>query len=117
MRRTVSHLLAALLLIGGAPLGNADETAVAPARGKVLGYQISKHPEWFRESFLEIAEDAADAVREGKHFIVFFDSEGCPYCYKMIEENFKHSSYTNFIQTNFHAIPINIRGDREIGFS
>ena len=94
-----------------------SEPEPAPARGKLTGAQAVSHPDWFVESFLDIPEDAAAAGGEGKHAILFFDSPGCPYCYKMIEENFKYSWYSGFIQDNFNTIAINIHGDREVAFS
>ena len=85
--------------------------------GKVVGAQISQHPDWFKESFLEIAEDVAEAAEADKHVLLFFHLSGCPYCYKMVEENFKHSDYTEFLQEHFDVIAINIRGDREVIFN
>ena len=35
-----------------------------------------------------------------KHVILFMEMNGCPYCYKMDEENFKHAPYRDFIQEN-----------------
>ena len=89
----------------------ASEAETAPTRGILTGSQVVTHPEWFIESFLDIPEDSAAAGSEGKHAILFFDSPGCPYCYKMIEENFKHSWYTDYIQNNFNTIAINIHGE------
>jgi thioredoxin-related protein len=118
--RTVTILALVMLIIGNwitSAVASTNDVATVQERGKLIGAKISTHPEWFKESFLEIAEDAAAAGQEDKHVILFMDSVGCPYCNKMIEENFKHSSYTNFIRNNFDTIPINIRGDREIVFS
>ena len=108
-------LLITGILSSGVTMATSETTPVT-TRGELIGSQLVTHPEWFVESFLDIAEDAASAGDEGKHVILFFDSPGCPYCYKMIEENFKHSSYTEFIQDNFHTIALNIRGDREVAF-
>ena len=32
------------------------------AAGKVVGGKLSEHPDWFKESFLDIAEDVVEAV-------------------------------------------------------
>ena len=85
-------------------------------KGKVTGGQISIHPEWFKESFLDIAEDAGQAGAADKHLILFMHLNGCPYCYRMIEDNFKNAPYTDFIKEHFDVIAINIKGDREIAF-
>ena len=108
-------LFLGLLSTGG--LAYADDSTSATTRGTLTGAQVVVHPEWFIESFLDIPEDAAAAGHEGLHVILFFDSPGCPYCYKMLEENFKHSYYTDFIRENFHTIALNIHGDREVAFT
>lgn len=87
------------------------------AAGKMTGGVMSQHPEWFKESFLDIGEDVEEAAEEGKHVILFMHLNGCPYCNKMSEENFKRSPDTAFIQDNFDVIAINIKGDREIAFN
>ncbi|MET0087487.1 MAG: thioredoxin fold domain-containing protein [Sedimenticola sp.] len=88
----------------------------APAPGKMTGGKQTHHPDWFKESFLDIAEDVAEAADEEKHVILFMHLNNCPYCYKMTEENFKHAPYTEFIKKNFDVIVINIKGDREVAF-
>ena len=87
------------------------------ADGKITGGAMSQHPGWFKESFLDIGEDVDEAAEEGKHVILFMHLNGCPYCNKMTEENFKHSPDTPFIQQNFDVIAINIKGDREVAFN
>ncbi len=87
------------------------------AAGKVTGGVMSQHPEWFKESFLDIGEDVEEAAEEGKHVILFMHLNGCPYCNKMSEENFKHSPDAEFIQEHFDVIAINIKGDREVAFN
>ncbi len=109
MKRALALLLLTLTLSPG-----VGPAAVEP--GKVTGGQQSVHPAWFKESFLDIAEDVAEAAEAGKHVILLMHLNGCPYCYRMVEENFKHAPYTDFIQEKFDVIAINIRGDREIAF-
>ncbi|MGB5774961.1 MAG: thioredoxin family protein, partial [Sedimenticolaceae bacterium] len=94
-------------------LGAGKVSAATPA-GKVVGGKMSEHPGWFKESFLDVAEDVDEAAQAGKHVILFMHLNGCPYCYKMTEENFKHAPYKEFIKANFDVIAINIRGDREV---
>ncbi|MCB1751263.1 MAG: thioredoxin fold domain-containing protein [Gammaproteobacteria bacterium] len=91
--------------------------AAPVARGKLTGGLISEHPGWFKESFLDIADDVNQATDAGKHVILFMYLDNCPYCHRMIEENFKHAPYTDFIQKNFDVIALNIKGDREIAFN
>lgn len=85
--------------------------------GTVSGVKISEHPDWFKESFLDIADDVDEAAEAGKHVMLFMHLNGCPYCFKTVEENIKNSPYTGFIKKNFDVIAINIQGDREIAFN
>lgn len=91
--------------------------STAATTGKVVGGKVSEHPAWFKESFLDIAEDVDEAAEAGKHVILFMHLNGCPYCYKMTEENFKHASYTGFIRQHFDVIAINIKGDRDVALN
>lgn len=84
--------------------------------GKVTGGMPIHQPEWFKESFLDIAEDVAEAGESGKHLILFMHLNGCPYCARMADENFTNAPYTQFIRDNFDVIAINIKGDREVAF-
>lgn len=96
---------------------HADE---APVLGKVLGAVETEIPEWFKDSFLDFRDDAAEAAEEGKHMLVFADLKGCPYCAKMLQDSFKTSvkdgGNREFIQTNFDTIHIDIKGAREVAF-
>ncbi|MCP3670133.1 MAG: thioredoxin fold domain-containing protein [Gammaproteobacteria bacterium] len=103
--------LLTLLLLSIFSLGHASTP------GKVVGGIQSTHPKWFKESFLDIASDVAEADEVGKHLILFMHLNGCPYCYKMLEENFANAPYTQFIKDNFDVIVINIKGDRDVEFS
>ncbi|HBR98759.1 MAG TPA: thioredoxin, partial [Gammaproteobacteria bacterium] len=89
----------------------------APERGIITGGKPIVYPSWFKESFLDIADDVDEASESGKHVILLMDMNGCPYCYKMVEENFKHAPYKEFIQANFDVIGLNVKGDREVALN
>ena len=95
----VLMMLGALLL----PAANASET-----RGKITGGVLHEPPAWFKESFLEIADDVDDANEAGKHLLLFFELNGCPYCDRMLEESFEAEPLSGYIQANFDTISINI---------
>jgi thioredoxin-related protein len=84
------------------------------AQGRVIGAKMSTHPAWFKDSFLDLPEDASEAADAGKHLILFMEAEGCPYCHKMIEENFANAPYRDFIQEHFDVIALNIRGSLQV---
>jgi thioredoxin-related protein len=108
--RAISMALTLCLLFAGG-------LSVATTPGKLVGGKMSEHPAWFKESFLDIAEDVDEAAEANKHVILFMHLNGCPYCYRMTEENFKHAPYREFIKENFDVIAINIRGDREVALN
>ena len=93
---------------------NAAETS---SRGQITGGVAHQAPGWFKESFLEIAEDVDEASEDGKHVLLFFQLNGCPYCDRMLQESFEAESMSGYIQANFDTIAINVRGDRDIAFN
>ena len=105
--------LAGLCLASTASL----QLAQATERGQIVGGQAHDLPDWFKESFLEIADDVDEATEEGRHVMLFFDLNGCPYCDRMLEESFESEPLSSYIQANFDTIAINIQGDREIAFN
>ena len=92
-------------------------SAASETRGKITGGVLHEPPAWFKESFLEIADDVDDASEAGKHVLLFFELNGCPYCDRMLEESFEAEPLSSYIQANFDTIAINIQGDREIAFN
>jgi len=112
----VTHPIRLLLILGllaCVPTSWAD-TDPPPTQGKLTGTKVTVYPDWFKESFLDIGADVDEAAESDKHLMLFLELEGCPYCYKMIEENFEHAPYSDFIKENFDVIALNIRGDREV---
>ena len=85
--------------------------------GKLSGGSMHEVPEWFKESFLDISEDVSEADANNKHFMIFMDLEGCPYCSKMLNENFIAQNKTSeFIKKYFDVINIDVKGSREISW-
>ncbi|MBK1653930.1 thioredoxin family protein [Allochromatium vinosum] len=93
---------------------NTAQTEQATSTGKILGTRQSVHPDWFKDSFLDIDEDIDEATQHGKHVILLLEMNGCPYCARMVEENFAQASYRDFIQGKFDVIVLNVQGDREV---
>ncbi len=90
--------------------------ATSAERGKITGGVVHQAPDWFKESFLEIADDVEEASEEGKHVLLFFQLNACPYCDRMLEESFEAEPLTSYIQEHFDTIAVNVRGDRDIAF-
>ncbi len=82
------------------------------ASGKVIGGKNFHSPDWFKDSFLDLKEDAAEAAAEGKHAMLFFDLEGCPYCARMIAESVEPQRA--LIEPYFDSISLDVKGSREV---
>jgi len=87
------------------------------SEGRIIGEVHFNIPSWFKESFLEINEDNIDATKNNKHLMLFMHIDRCPYCTRMLDENFKKSPAKDFIKANFDVIALNIRGDREVNWN
>jgi thioredoxin-related protein len=95
----------------------ANDTNLIGAVGQVKGTAKVVIPPWFKESFLDISDDAVEADESGKHLLLFFHLDNCPYCARMLKDNFNAKPNNAFIQSNFDSIEINIKGDREVTLS
>lgn len=106
--KLASCIIAAALLLTLGP------TYADSARGKVTGGEIYTLPEWFKTSFLNFKDDVEEAKQQGKHLMVFLHLEECPYCVKMLRENFIDGERRDTIQKNFEVIGVSIRGETEL---
>ena len=71
-------------------------------------------PSWFAQSLLDLREDIAEAAREGKRVMLYFEQTGCPYCKRLVEVNFKQPAIAAKMQRHFVSLAINIWGAREL---
>lgn len=71
-------------------------------------------PDWFALSFLDIREDVAEATKQGKRLMIYFHQDGCPYCKRLVEVNFRDPKIVEAMRTGFVSIDINIFGSREV---
>ena len=71
-------------------------------------------PPWFSESLLELRDDVADAAKQGKRVMLYFGQDGCPYCVRLMDVNFRQAAIAAKAQKNLVALALNIWGDREV---
>jgi len=71
-------------------------------------------PGWFKQSFLDLREDVEEAAAEGKRVLLYFHQDGCPYCAKLLNENFTLKEIVDKTVSGFQVIAINLWGDREV---
>lgn len=103
-------------LLGFTWLGSA--VAATPGDGNVLegGVNPGYHdkPAWFKNSFMELADDVAEARAAGKRVLLYFYQDGCPYCKKLLDDNFGTAAGAAKTQRLYDVIAINMWGDREV---
>lgn len=69
---------------------------------------------WFHESFLDLAEDMAEAKDAGKHLAIIFEQRGCPYCREMHRVNLAREEITDYIKQHFMVLQLDLWGSREV---
>lgn len=73
-----------------------------------------EHPAWFKVSFLDLFEDIEDAADKDKRLLIYYYQDGCPYCKKLIEENFSQREIAEKTQKYFDVVSINLWGDKDV---
>lgn len=94
---------------GGAQSGGGQYGGVALAQSD---YILSRDtPKWFKSSFLNFAEDVAEAAEEGKRVMIYFGQNNCPYCRRLHETGFNDPSMRAYWLEHFDSVAVNIFGD------
>jgi thioredoxin-related protein len=83
-------------------------------KGRYFGAKTTEYPAWFKESFLNLKEDIADAKAANKRVVVIFHQENCPYCNAMVERNLAQKDIEDLMRKSFDAVALNMWGDREV---
>jgi len=83
-------------------------------QGEFKGAKLVEMPKWFKSSFLDIKEDINEANESGKRVMVYFHQNGCPYCAKLVNDNFTDKRIVDYMAKHFDALDINMWGDREV---
>ena len=74
-----------------------------------------QHPDWFKDSFLDLQEDLSEAINSGKKgIVVYFGQKRCPYCRQLMEINFKQPDIVKYTRDNFDVIAIDIWSPEEV---
>ena len=67
---------------------------------------------WFKTlSFLDIADDVAEAKAEGKLLVILFEQPGCDSCERLHEVNFADPDLVAYVNRHFEVIQINLYGE------
>jgi len=110
MRRLL--IFSCMLFLFNAPISFAAESA--SKKGDFKGVKLVEIPSWFKPSFLSIKDDIDEATESGKRVMLYFHQNGCPYCAKLVNENFTDKRIVDYMAKHFDAIDMNMWGDREV---
>ncbi len=72
------------------------------------------HPEWFKQSFLELSEDIEEASDAGRHLMLYFYQDGCPYCKMFVENGLGQHDIAAYVRTHLDMVAINIFGSLDV---
>lgn len=98
--------------LGAAPGPAQAEKHLLPYVGATKG-GLHVQP-WFKQSFLDLAEDVEEAAAEGKQLVLIWEQKGCPYCAETHRVNLRIPEIVDYIRDNFVVIQMNLWGDREV---
>jgi thioredoxin-related protein len=71
-------------------------------------------PDWFKQSFMDLPDDLEDAQTNRKRLILYFHQDGCPYCKKLLDINFKQQDIVEKMKQHYEILDINMWGDRSM---
>jgi len=108
--KTIAFLFSLLLLLP--QLSSAAEKEAILDGYENPGY--AEKPDWFKVSFLDVYEDIAEAAENNKRLMLYFYQDGCPYCKKLLEDNFGQRAIADKTQKYFDVVAINIWGGSEV---
>ncbi len=111
----INCFLSALLVSMAVLLTPVDGQAEKKLLPNIEANEEGMHVQpWFKNTFLDLREDMADAAKEGKQLVIFWEQKGCPYCREMHRVNLRIPEIVNYIRANFNVIQLNLWGDREV---
>jgi thioredoxin-related protein len=113
LRYKMMVLLSGLVLLAWLPPVSAGDQAPAPFEDAAI--KRVQYPSWFKDSFLDLPDDAAQAEADGKQgLFLFFTTQGCSYCYLFIEEVLGDTTLSSRLREHFDSIGLEIFSDSEI---
>jgi thioredoxin-related protein len=69
---------------------------------------------FFKQSFLNLADDLAEAKGSGKFLMLVYEQEGCPYCAKMHQSILSDADVIRSLEKHFDIVQLDIWGGREL---
>lgn len=88
---------------------------VAAANAADIHDATAFFPAWFKQSFLDLRQDLAEAGAAGKQGImVLFHIHGCPYCKMLVERSLKDPAIEASLRRHFDVIHLDIHSQLDI---
>ena len=73
------------------------------------------HPDWFKDSFLDLRDDLQQATAAGKRgILVFFSTRSCSYCQVFLDTTFADPEIVVRVQRQFDVIGLEVMSDLEV---
>jgi thioredoxin-related protein len=107
-------IVVSLILLVQSAYGAESAAGVEELTEGLVNPGFHEQPAWFKQSFLDIREDIAEASEQGRRVMLYFYQDGCPYCKKLLEANFGLRDVTDRTRKYLDVIAINMWGDREV---
>lgn len=85
-----------------------------PLSAAEIGDDGLHKPDWLRDTFKDLQEDAAEAQAEGKRLMILVEQRGCIYCREMHEKTFPDERVKALLENDYFPIQLNLHGDIEI---
>lgn len=95
-------------------IGGPAAADVTP--NKVAGGEKYELPSWFKLSFLDLPDDLKEATANRRQLMLFFRLEDCPYCARLLRENFRAGPTKEFIAHHFDVIALDVRGSQSVNW-
>ncbi len=109
----VMMLVAVVLQVGVVRAAESPATTPVLDAGLVNPGAHDK-PDWFKDSFLDLRDDIAEATAANKRVLLYFYQDGCPYCAKLLKTGFFDPALGAKTREYFDVIALNMWGDREV---
>lgn len=108
----LKRLLMIFILVYSLPAVHASSEGELAAGMVNPGH--AEQPSWFKVSFLDLFEDIEEAAEDNKRLMVYYYQDGCPYCKKLLEDNFSQREIADKTKKYFDVVSINLWGDKEV---
>lgn len=110
--RLVALTVICLMVVMGA--GAIADTRTASIQDDHLAADLT-HPDWFKDSFLDLHDDLQQATAAGKEgILVFFSTRTCSYCQVFLDTTFADPEIVERVQRQFDVIGLEVMSDLEV---